>query len=73
MKAHKTPEMYQLIFVIFVSGFRAEGAHLPTPPPIPEAIAKALQFIRSIQSSQINFNQNQFNQNQQPGNFNKFG
>ncbi|XP_026328413.1 endocuticle structural glycoprotein SgAbd-2-like [Hyposmocoma kahamanoa] len=28
-------------------GFRAEGAHLPTPPPIPEAIARALQYIQS--------------------------
>ncbi|XP_022195400.1 endocuticle structural glycoprotein SgAbd-2 [Nilaparvata lugens] len=25
------------------TGFHAEGAHLPTPPPIPEAIARALQ------------------------------
>ncbi|XP_054256891.1 endocuticle structural glycoprotein SgAbd-2-like [Macrosteles quadrilineatus] len=24
------------------TGFHAEGAHLPTPPPIPEAIAKSL-------------------------------
>ncbi|XP_013141188.1 PREDICTED: endocuticle structural glycoprotein SgAbd-2-like [Papilio polytes] len=29
------------------NGFRAEGAHLPTPPPIPEAIARALQYIQS--------------------------
>lgn len=61
----------------FVSGFRAEGAHLPTPPPIPDAIAKALQYIRSVQPPQIGFNQNQFNQQQQqqqqPGAFNKFG
>ncbi|XP_041976268.1 endocuticle structural glycoprotein SgAbd-2-like [Aricia agestis] len=28
-------------------GFRAEGAHLPTPPPIPEAIARALKYIAS--------------------------
>lgn len=26
------------------TGFRAEGLHLPTPPPIPEAIAKSLQY-----------------------------
>ncbi|XP_075232988.1 endocuticle structural glycoprotein SgAbd-2-like [Lycorma delicatula] len=25
------------------TGFHAEGAHLPTPPPIPEAIARSLQ------------------------------
>lgn len=25
-------------------GFQAQGAHLPTPPPIPEAIQKALAY-----------------------------
>lgn len=25
-------------------GFRPQGAHLPTPPPIPEAIQKALAY-----------------------------
>ncbi|XP_028158526.1 endocuticle structural glycoprotein SgAbd-2-like [Ostrinia furnacalis] len=29
------------------NGFHAEGAHIPTPPPIPEAIARALQYIES--------------------------
>uniref|UniRef100_A0A1B6CC76 Endocuticle structural glycoprotein SgAbd-2 n=1 Tax=Clastoptera arizonana TaxID=38151 RepID=A0A1B6CC76_9HEMI len=28
------------------TGFHAEGAHLPTPPPIPDAIAKSLQQIQ---------------------------
>ncbi|XP_071442458.1 endocuticle structural glycoprotein SgAbd-2-like [Hetaerina americana] len=27
------------------NGFRAEGAHLPTPPPIPPAIQRSLAFI----------------------------
>lgn len=61
-----------ICFVSFAIGFRAEGAHLPTPPPIPEAIAKSLQYIRSVQPQQIGFNQNQFNQNQQ-NSYNKFG
>lgn len=26
-------------------GFRAEGAHLPTPPPVPEEIQKSLDLI----------------------------
>ncbi|XP_065205348.1 endocuticle structural glycoprotein SgAbd-2-like [Planococcus citri] len=26
------------------NGFRASGAHLPTPPPIPEAIARSLAY-----------------------------
>nr|CAH7756675.1 unnamed protein product [Callosobruchus chinensis] len=30
-------------------GFRAEGAHLPTPPPIPEAIQRALELIAHAQ------------------------
>ncbi|XP_050342284.1 endocuticle structural glycoprotein SgAbd-2-like [Nymphalis io] len=29
------------------NGFRAEGAHLPTPPPIPEAILRSLQYIQA--------------------------
>lgn len=29
-------------------GFRAEGAHLPTPPPIPEAIARSLEYIARV-------------------------
>ncbi|XP_037978546.2 endocuticle structural glycoprotein SgAbd-2 [Plutella xylostella] len=29
------------------NGFQAQGAHLPTPPPIPEAIQRALQYIAS--------------------------
>ncbi|XP_077302952.1 endocuticle structural glycoprotein SgAbd-2-like [Arctopsyche grandis] len=44
------------------NGFRAEGAHLPTPPPIPEAIQKALLLIQS-QPAQPAYNQNQYNQN----------
>ncbi|XP_018574122.1 endocuticle structural glycoprotein SgAbd-2-like [Anoplophora glabripennis] len=30
-------------------GFRAEGAHLPTPPPIPEAIQQSLALIAQAQ------------------------
>lgn len=33
------------------NGFRAEGLHLPTPPPIPEAIARALQYIARVQAT----------------------
>ncbi|XP_017785770.1 PREDICTED: endocuticle structural glycoprotein SgAbd-2-like [Nicrophorus vespilloides] len=31
------------------NGFRAEGAHLPTPPPIPEAIQKSLGLVSQNQ------------------------
>lgn len=52
-------------YLILFKGFRAEGNHIPTPPPIPQQIAKALQYIRSVQPQQIGFNQNQYNQQQQ--------
>ncbi|CAH1104633.1 unnamed protein product, partial [Psylliodes chrysocephalus] len=34
-------------------GFRAEGAHLPTPPPIPEAIQKSLALIAQAQGRSV--------------------
>lgn len=45
------------------TGFRAQGASLPTPPPIPEAIQKALTYIQSVQPQQIGYNHNNHNQN----------
>ncbi|XP_014246933.1 endocuticle structural glycoprotein SgAbd-3-like [Cimex lectularius] len=36
------------------NGFKAEGAHLPTPPPVPEAIARALEYLRSLPPSDDN-------------------
>lgn len=32
-------------------GFKAQGAHLPTPPPIPANIQKALDWIASQPST----------------------
>lgn len=55
-------------------GFRAEGAHLPTPPPIPEAIQKSLALIAATQPVSQKFSQAysqpSFGTNQ---NFNRFG
>ncbi|XP_067000872.2 endocuticle structural glycoprotein SgAbd-2 [Anabrus simplex] len=53
------------------NGFRPQGAHLPTPPPIPEAIAKSLNLVSQPQQP---YNQyNQYSQNQyRPGNYRGF-
>ncbi|KAL7039910.1 hypothetical protein ACKWTF_000171 [Chironomus riparius] len=46
----------ELISVQYVAddegGFQPVGDHLPTPPPIPAAIQKALDYILSIPASQ---------------------
>ncbi|KAK7867370.1 hypothetical protein R5R35_008914 [Gryllus longicercus] len=36
-------------------GFQPQGAHLPTPPPVPEAIARALDFIARNPQPEGNF------------------
>lgn len=47
--AYQSPEqeLIQLAYTADASGFHASGSHLPTPPPIPAAIIKSIEYQRT--------------------------
>ncbi|XP_066250676.1 pupal cuticle protein 20-like [Euwallacea similis] len=44
-------EHFEITYTADENGYVAQGAHLPTPPPIPQEILKSLEVIRQAEAS----------------------
>lgn len=63
-------KVYSLKYTADENGYRPVGDFLPTPPPVPEAIARAVEYLKSLppyvepapRSNNIN-NNNKINHN----------